>query len=349
MHIKTIAIDLAKDVFELAIASAQGKALARQRLTRAGLMKFLQQQEPANVVMEACGSAHYWARLFQAQGHHVILLPAQYVRPYRRRSKTDRADVVAILEAHRCAQIKPVPVKSVEQQQLQHCHRLREQWKATRTARINSLRAILREQGIVFPQGATAFLKAAPSLIDEEPALGLLLPLLHALLAEIALIEDHMRETEAIMRRATADNVAVTRLQQINGIGLLTATALVAAVGNPSTFKRGRQLANWIGITPREHSSGNTRRLGSITRQGDVYLRTLFIHGGRAALARAKQLAATNPDTMTQLQRWAVQLDERRGFNKAAVAMANKLVRIAWAVWHHARRFDGDFAVATAA
>jgi len=219
MHLKTIAIDLAKDVFELAIASTHGKATARQRLTRAGLLEFLLLQEPASVIMVACGSAHYWARLFQAQGHHVILLPAQYVRPYRRRNKTDRADVLAILEAHRYAQIKSIPIKSVEQQQLQHCH----QWKATRTARINSLRAILREQGIV----ATAFLKAAPSLIDEKPALGLLMPLLHALLAEIALIEDHMRETEAIMRRATSDNVAVARLQQINGIGLPTATALV--------------------------------------------------------------------------------------------------------------------------
>lgn len=349
MHLKTIAIDLAKDVFELAVASPHGQILARQRLTRSKLFQFLQQQEPGSVVMEACGSAHYWARLFQAQGHQVTLLPAQYVRPYRRRNKTDRADVLAILEAYRCAQIKPVPIKSVEQQQLQHCHRLREQWKHTRTARINALRALLREQGVVFPLGANAFIKAAPLLIDEEPALTLLQPLLHALLAEISLMEQHMLEAEGLLKRATSNNPAVARLQQINGIGLLTSTALVAAVGNPATFKRGRQLANWIGITPREHSSGNTRRLGSITRQGDVYLRTLFIHGARSALARAKQIASANPEALTKLQRWAVQIEERRGFNKAAVALANKLVRIAWAVWNHARRFDGDFAVATTA
>ena len=344
----TLIIDLAKDVFEIGIANAAGKIIERKRLTRPAFTHFMATTAPSNVVMEACGSAHHWARRFQSAGHRFTLLPPQYVRPYRRRNKTDRADVTAILDASRSADIKPVPVKSVDQQNLQFCHRLREQWKATRTARINTLRAVLREHGHFFALGPATFLAQVRAVIDAEPEIQFLAPLLHTLLADIDHCAAQMKQTEQLLKVAEKQNPDIATLQSIPGIGLMISTGLVAAIGNPNTFRNGRQMANWLGITPRERSSGDTRRLGRITHQGNVYLRMLLIHGARSVLAAAERTRARTLDQLTPLQQWVTQLRDRVGFNKAAVALANKLARIAWAVWRHQQPFGANHQLACA-
>ena len=343
MNRRTIAIDLAKDVFEVAVADSRWRIIDRHRLSRSEFASFMVQQPPSDVVMEACGTAHHWGRLLRDQGHQCRLLPAQYVRPYRRRNKTDRADAEALIEAARCDGIDAVPIKSVEQQQLQLLHRLREQWKATRVARINSLRGTLRELGICLPAGAVSAVKLAPAAIDRDIVPPPLRLALSAVLAEITQLELRLQGVERQLADLTRDNPAVQRLRQVPGIGLLTSTAMVAAAGSAQHFKSGRHLAAWLGITPKEHSSGNRRNLGRITKRGDVYLRMLLIHGARSVLARAKLLARTGQPSTGQLHRWALQLEQRVGHNKAAVALANKLARIAWAVWRHDRDFDLNF------
>ncbi len=340
MNRRTIAIDLAKDVFELAI---DGRVAERQRLSRAKFQQFAAHLPPSRIVMEACGSAHHWARWFRARGHEVLLLPAQHVKAYRRGNKTDRSDALALLQADRVGDITPVPVKSIEQQNLQHLHRLREQWKATRVARINALRGILREHGHVFPAATDTFLANAMATVEQDAALAMLRSSLRFLQAEITFLEEQMAEVERLLKEFTRQNPEVQALQTVAGIGLLTATATVAAVGTPQHFKSGRQFAAWLGITPREHSSGSRRSMGSITRRGNVYLRTLFIHGARSALLGAKRTAKLHPENLTNLQKWALDLEQRAGHNKAAVGLANKMARVAWAVWHHERQFDGNW------
>lgn len=343
MEHKVIAVDLAKDVFELAVTDDSRRIRERHRLTRSQFANFMANQDPARVVMEACGTAHFWARAFESWGHLCVLLPAHYVRPYRRRNKTDRTDAEALLEADRCEGIHPVAIKSVDQQQLQQLHRLREQWKRTRTARINALRGALREFGINFPVGATALVRSAAGKLDSDAVPLALRAALVAVLDEIAALQLRIRAVEKQLHELTRMNDAVTRLQKVPGVGLLTSTALVASAGSPSAFKSGRHLSSWVGLTPRESSSGARRHLGSITKRGDVYLRMLFVHGARSVLARAKQLAKADRAKLSRLQQWAIALERRVGHNKATVALANKLIRTAWAVWRYERPFDPQF------
>lgn len=341
--IKRIAVDLAKSVYQVAESARVGQVSQRKRLSREAFRKFIQEQaEPVEWVMEACGTAHYWGRFVQSLGHRVVLLHARYVRAYRRRNKTDRNDCDAILEAARCHDMHPVPVKTHEQQQVQQLHGLRETWKKSRTQRINLLRGLLREAGIEAPSATAAFIRAAQELVDS-PELGPLSGMLHIVLGEISLQEQCIDECEQLLKRWHQDDVIVHKLDEVSGIGLLTASAFKAAVGQPERFHNGRQLSAWLGMTPREFSSGNHRKLGHISRQGNTYVRTLFIHGARAALLAAQRCQAKTPERLTALQRWATQTAARIGHNKAAVALGNKMVRICWAVWCHERRFNGNW------
>lgn len=335
MDASTVAVDLAKTVFELAIANADWRVVARQRLNRAQFTRYLREASPTHVVMEACGMAHYWGRLAQAQGHRVTLVPPAYVRPYVRRNKTDRADAAAILEAVRSGEVPSVPVKRVEQQALVAVHRVREQWMTTRTARINAVRGLLREQGILLPAGARAAVQAVPTILDDaETALPLhLRTVLASVHAEIRDLEQRVAALERDLRTLAEADPVVIRLRTIPGIGLLTATALVGSVGHIHAFRRARQFASWLGLTPREHSSGARRRLGAISKRGDVYLRCLLTHGARAVLIMAHRRAAAG-QSLTRLHQWALAVRARRGHNKATIAIANKLGRIVWAVWH---------------
>lgn len=329
-HPTTIAVDLAKSVFEVAVSTEPGRVCQRKRLTRKQMVAFFANRPPATVLMEACGTAHFWGRLLRGFGHRVLLLPAQHVCRYRLRDKTDAADTLALLEAHRNEKIVPVPVKDLPQQAITALHRIRSGWIATRTARLNCVRGLLRELGINIPLGAKLVLpRLAQALSDPE---GLIPESLHPVLlssaAEIRNLEQNIKQVEQQLETLSRCLPAASSLRSVPGIGLLTSTAMIASVVDPSRFPSGRRLASSLGLVPREHSSGSSRHLGSITKRGDPYLRTLLTHGARAVLWAAKH--DKNPDA---LRRWALDLQKRRGHNRAAIALANKLARIAWAVW----------------
>jgi transposase len=308
-----IAVDLAKSVFEVAVSDRPGRVARGARLSRSHFLTFFAQQPAANVIMEACGSAHYWGRRIEQLGHRVTLLPPHQVRPYVRRNED----------------IHPVPVKTVSQQVLTSLHRLRSAWMAERTAHLNTLRGLLREFGIFIPAGARQVVPAVWSLVEDADselpdALG---PAFAEAGEEIRQIEARIKQVEHHLEAMSEQLPIVSHLLTIPGIGLLTATALFAFIGDIHRFPSGRHLASWLGLTPREYSSGLRRWLGPIPKRGDGYLRTLLIHGARSVIIHAPR---QQPD---HLRAWAHKLGHTHVHNKAAVAVANKLARITWAVW----------------
>ncbi|MGQ0735743.1 MAG: IS110 family transposase [Acidobacteriota bacterium] len=342
MDATTVAVDLAKDVFEVATANRVGRILERKRLTRRQFEAFVDALPAGTrVVMEACGTAHYWGRRCQAHGHDVQLLPVQYVKPYVRRNKTDRMDTEALLEAARCAGIHPVPLKTPEQQALQALHRVRTQWQRTRTARINTLRGMLREHGIPIALGARTVLTKMPRILeDADNGLPAQLCLALALVSnEVRALERDLRDIDRQLARVAAADPVAQRLLTIPGIGVITATALLGTVAHIHAFRRARHFASWLGLTPSERSSGFRRHLGRISKRGDVYLRGLLTHGARAVLLTA-QRTLRGKGQGTRFQHWAVAVAARRGHNKAAIAVANKLARVVWAVWRGERDFS---------
>jgi transposase len=335
MEHTTIAVDLAKSVFQVAVSRQPGRVDEERRLSRDRFLTFFAQQPPATVLLEACGSAHYWARQLQPFGHAVRLLAPHDVRPYVRRNKTDRTDAKGLLEANRNDEIHPVPVKSIAHQAIASLHCLRSTWLATRTARLNTIRGLLREFGIFIPVGAQHVVPRVRALLAEPTTVPTLLhTTLGAACDEIDMLEGNMRAVERQLAALASDIADVTLLQTVPGVGLITATALVALVTDIRRFPSGRHFASFLGLTPKENSTAGRRRLGAISKQGDVYLRMLITHGARSLLWHAK--AAVHP---TSLQRWAVLTEQRRGHNVAAVAVANKLARVVWAVWVQQRQF----------
>lgn len=330
-----ISVDVAKAVLEVAISDRPGHVTRRERLVREGFLPFMAQQPAALVVMEACGSAHYWARKLQALGHRVRLLPPHHVRPYVRRNKTDRADAKGILEASRNEDIRPVPVKSIEQQVLTALHRFRSGWMRERTARLNALRGLLRELGIFIPVGAREVIPAVWTHIEDADSElpDALRPVFAEACREIRDMEARIRQIDKQLEAIAAQLPAVEHLHTIPGVGLLTATALVAFLGDVRRFPSGRHLASYLGLTPREYSSGLRRNLGRISKRGDGYLRTLLIHGARSVLVHARR---RQPD---RLRQWANDLSRDHVHNKVAVAIANKMARLVWAVWTQSRPF----------
>ncbi len=343
MFTTTIAVDLAKNVFELAVATQAGRITERKRLSRTQYERFWATQAPCRVIMEACATAHFWARFLIARGFDVVLLLPQYVKPYRRRNKTDRTDCEALLEADRCAGIHPVSVKSEDQQALVALHRVRAQWMQGRTARINAMRGLLAEFGVSAAAGSTRFLNELPALLERKQAQvpGLVRRTVTGLWDEVRDLERRIEAVETDLEGIALEQPVIQALRTIPGIGLLTATALFATVGDIHAFRSGRQLACWLGLTPRESSSGGRRRLGRISKQGDPYVRMLVVHGARSALNTARRLGSSSKP-LTQLQAWSLERARTSHSNKATVALANKMVRIAWAVWYHDRRFNGN-------
>jgi len=330
-----IAVDVAKAVFEIAISDRPGHVTRRERQQRAQFLPFMAQQPPATVVMEACGSAHHWGRKLQELGHRVVLLPPHHVRPYIRRNKTDRTDAEGILEASRNDDIRPVPVKTVAQHVVTSLHRLRSGWMTERTARLNALRGLLRELGIFIPMGSREVVPMVWSFIEDADSdlPEALRPIFAEACREIRDIEARIKQVDRQLEATAEQLPAVGFLMSIPGVGPLTATALVGFIGDIRRFPTGRHFASYLGLTPREYSSGLKRNLGRISKRGDGYLRTLLIHGARSVLVHARKKQAD------RLREWANQISKTHVHNKASVAVANKLARIVWAVWKHETSF----------
>lgn len=323
--INVVAIDLAKNVFQVCGMTANQKIEFNKMLRRAELAAFMAQQPPTTVAMEACYSSHYWGRTFESMGHTVKLLPAQFVKPFVRGHKSDRNDAVAIAEASLRPNILPVPVKRVEQQDIQVLHRMRDRYVARRTGLINQGRGLLSEYGIIAPQGLQAFRR----LIREVAAPGskylsdFVRPEFAQMMDEYCWLTDRIDDLNEKLVRLAKDNEACRILLSIPGIGPINATALYSAIGRGQQFKSARELAVWLGLTPKQSSSGEKFNSSGITKKGNSYLRKQLVHGARASLARCR-----NKDDA--LSRWGMALVARRGVQKACVAMAARMARLAW-------------------
>ena len=336
-EIKVLGIDLAKQSFQVHGVDGNGKVVVRKTLSREKLLEYMAQLKPCLVGMEACGGTHDFARKFQKYGHTARLMAPQFVKPYVKSNKNDRADAEAICEAVQRPNMRFVPIKSVDQQDLQSLHRVRSMVIAHRTALINQIRGLLMEYGIIIPKGANQARSRLPDIMADtangltEEMRALLIGLHSELLHMDARAKEHKDKIEMTAKHHPVCQV----LLAIPGIGPMIATALVASVGDPSVFKNGREMAAWLGLVPRQHSTGGKDRLFGISKRGDVYLRTLLIHGARAAI----RVADKKEDWRSQ---WMVDLKTRRGENIAAVALANKNVRIAWALLTKDEKYRSD-------
>jgi transposase len=302
----TIAVDLAKSVFQIAVSNNPGQVSKNYRFSRTRFIRFFAQHQPTTVLMEACSSSHHWARKLHSLGHSVVLLPPHAVRPYVQRNKTDRNDAKALLEAFWNKDILPVPVKSIDQQVMMTLHRIRSACLAKRTSTINTTRGVLRELGISIPTGARSVVPTVMNLVRDTDSN--IPPALRKVFAdssaEITHLETRIKTIEQQLDILAKGNDIVARLQTIPGIGLLSATALVAFVGDINRFPTGRHFSSYLGLTPREQSSGLIRRLGAISKRGDSYIRMLLIHGARSAL-----LAAKRCKNRSTLQNWALKIE----------------------------------------
>lgn len=325
--LKVLGIDLAKNVFQLHGVNHQGSVVLKKRLPRSKLSAFVAQLPKCLIGLEACGGAHYWARQFESMGHTVKLMAPQFVKPYVKSNKNDANDAEAIAEAVSRPTMRFIPHKSIEQQDWQSLHRIRQLCVKNRTALANQIRGLLSEYGIILPKGFTYVRKELPLILeDAENQLSIIgRNFLSDLYEQMKHLDSTVEKYTNALHQIAKEDDRCKRIQAINGVGPLTATAIVAAVGNAKDFKNGREMAAWIGIVPKQHSSGNKTVLLGISKRGDKYLRTLLIHGARAVVRFCKQ----KDDARSQ---WISSKRERSGENKTAVAVANKNVRIIWAL-----------------
>ena len=338
MKITTIGVDLAKNVMQVHAVDERGEAVLKKQLRRHKVSAFFANLEPCLVGMEACGSAHHWARELEKLGHEVKLMAPQFVKPYVKTNKSDAADAEAICEAVGRSTMRFVPIKDTEQQAVLALHRARQGFVKARTAQANQIRGLLGEYGIIIPQGITHIGKRVPEILeDAENGLPSTFRALLARLAEqLKALDQQVSELEVEIERWHRNNEASVRLAQVPGIGALTASALVATIGDAKQFENGRQLAAWLGLVPRQHSTGGKPLLLGISKRGDSYLRTLLIHGARAVLRFVEAKTGETPS-------WLRQLIERRPPNVVAVALANKNARIVWALLAHDRDYQQDY------
>ena len=342
MKLSRVGIDLAKNVYQLHGVDRSGKTILKRRLKRHQWLKvLLDKTEPGCVIgMEACASAHHWGRELQSRGYTVKLIPPQFVKPYVKSNKNDARDAEAICEAMSRPNMRFVTVKKVEQQDIQATHRIREELKVRRTAKGNQIRGLVAEYGLVAPKHMSSLRAAIPCWLEdaENGLTHYFRSLLHGLWEDLLTLDDRMCEMDKTIKRLAKENEDCVRLEQIRGIGPMTSTAMIATVGDARQYHKGRQMAAGIGITPRQHSSGNKHRLLGISKRGDVYLRTLMIHGARSVVTAAKH--KDDP-----LSRWVTEIAQRRHPNVAAVALANKNARMAWAMLRNKTDYNPDFAV----
>lgn len=335
--IKLVAVDLAKRCYQVGAIDEHGKLLYNRKLSVAKFALAMQQLEPTTVAMEACAAAHYWGRRLLVLGHQVRLVPPQHAKAFRRVHKSDAHDALSIAEAAQRPNIHFVPVKTLAQQDLQLLGRIRERLISQRTAIINQVRGLAREYGVSFPKTRQALLAQLPEALSD--ARNELSPIarqeLAKLLEQIHYSSEQIKHVSQQLQCLAQQDPAYERLLSINGIGKTIAPALIAKIGHGQQFRNGRCCSAWVGLVPRQNSTGGRVLLGNITKNGDQSLRTLLIHGARAVLRWA-----TRHDNAQN--RWILQLVARRGKNKTVVALANKLMRIAWAVLSKHEHFDPD-------
>ena len=341
MKLSRIGIDLAKNVYQLHGVDRYGKAVWKRRLRRNQWLKaVLDKTEPGCVIgMEACAGAHHWARELQSRGYTVRLIPPQFVKPYVKSNKNDANDAEAICEAMSRPNMRFVAVKSVEQQDIQATHRIRAALMDQRNAKANQIRGLVAEYGLVAPLTLRALRTAIPCWLEdaENGLTDHFRTMLHGLWVDLVALDDRMTELDRQIERLANSNEVTKRLQQLRGVGPMVATALVATVGTAEQYHKGRQMAASLGLTPRQYSSGDKHRLFGISKRGDVYLRTLLIHGARAVVSQAKHKD-------DRLSRWVTGIAKRSHTNVAAVALANKTARMAWAMLRNETDYDPDFA-----
>jgi transposase len=338
MKITTVGIDLAKNLFQVHAVDERGKAVLRKQLRRAQVAVFFGNLPPCVIGMEACASAHYWGRTLQRFGHTVRLMAPQFVKPYVKTNKNDVADAEAICEAVGRPNMRFVPIKSIEQQAILSVHRVRKGFVKARTAQANQIRGLLGEFGLIIPQGIINVTKRVPELLEDAANE---LPLAFRQLIER--LAQHLKELDRQVKEFEKEIIAWHRsselsrkLEKIPGIGPLAASALVASIADAHSFDNGRQVSAWLGLVPRQSSSGGKATLLGMSKRGDAYLRTLLIHGARSAI-----LAAKNKTDNTN--GWLVNLLNRRHPNIAAVALANKNVRTVWALLAHGGEFKANY------
>ena len=338
-EITTVGIDLAKNVLSVHGVDDHGKPLLRKSLTRGKLLELMAQLPACRVGIEACSGAHELARTLTSLGHDARIMAPKFIVPYRKNQKNDGNDAEAICEAVGRPNMRFVPIKSAEQQAVLVVHRVRAELVGSRVGLINQVRSLLTEFGLVLPQGRFSFRHNVGTALDDARLPTLARQILHEVNARIrALDEDILaydRRIEAMVRHSPL----MQRIVKVCGVGPITASAIVASVGDAKLFKNGRQFAAWLGLVPRQYSTGGRSILGRITKRGDVYLRTLLIHGARSALITLSRRT-------DRLSRWAAELVQRRGFKKACVAMAAKNARIIWALLAKGENFRLERAAA---
>ncbi len=337
MKLSRVGVDLAKNVYQLHGVDRHGKTMLKRRLKRHQWFKvLLDKTEPDCVIgMEACAGAHHWGRQLQARGYTVKLIPPQFVKPYVKSNKSDAKDAEAICEAMSRPNMRFVTVKRVEQQDIQATHRIRAELMTQRTAKANQIRGLVAEYGLVAPKHLSSLRAAIPCwLEDAENGLTAdFRALLQGVWNDLLGLDDRVCEMDQLIKRLADNNEDCVRLQQLRGIG-----PMIATVGDARQYPKSRQMAAAIGITPKQHSSGDKHRLLGISKRGDVYLRTLMIHGARAVVARA-----THKDD--RLSRWVTNIANKKHPNVAAVALANKTARMAWAMLRNETDYDPDYAI----
>jgi transposase len=338
-----VGIDLAKNVFQLHGVDRHGKAVWRRRLRRDNWLKILLEKvEPGcEIGMEACAGAHHWARQLQARGFTVKLIAPQFVKPYVKSNKNDARDAEAVCEAMSRPHMRFVAVKTVEQQDIQAVHRIRAELVSQRTAKANQLRGLVAEYGLVAPQQLARLRAAVPGWLEdaENGLTERFRRLLSGLWDDLKTLDRRVAELDYEINMIAQGDPVATRLQQLRGVGPMVATALVAAVGNAEHFANGRQMAASLGLTPKQHSSGGKDRLLGISKRGDAHLRSLLIHGARSVIRTAR----LKDD---RLSRWVIRIAQRRHPNVAAVALANKTARIAWAMLRRGVDYEPDYIAA---
>ena len=338
MKITTIGIDLAKSVFQVHGVDERGKAVLRKQLKRKDVLSFFANLQPCLIGMEACGGAHYWARELAKFGHTVRLMAPQFVKAYVKTNKNDRNDAEAICEAVARPNMRFVPVKTVEQQAVLSVHRARQGFVKARTAQANQIRGLVAEYGIVIPKGIGHIATRLPEILEdgENGLPGMMRQLLERLGDELKALDKQVGDLERQIKLWHRESEQSRKIEEIAGIGPITASAFVATVGDAKSFKNARQVPAWLGMVPRHEGTGGNVRLGKISKRGDVYLRTLLIHGARAVIRQFER----KPDAADG---WLKKLLARRNKNIAAVALAAKNARIAWALLAHERSYEGGY------